>query len=117
MATHLTPEAFNSACSLMMIKAVEHRHSTVKANIAKKAAYKELKHFFSLGGNLLKVVKHESKYFFIEREVDGVSIIPKPGGTGIHITAENRHLLEGFLKHSPKPTTVVQWRQTFLGLL
>lgn len=117
MATHLTPEAFNSACALMMIKAVEHRQPTVRENIAKNKAYRELKHFASLGGNLLRVTKHETKYFIIEREIDGVSIIPKPGGTGIHITAENRHLLDGFIKHSPKPATMVQWRQTFLGLL
>lgn len=115
MATHLTPEAFNKAAALMLVRAAEHKHPTILASVARNKAMRELRHFISLGGNLLKIVKHETRYFIIEREVDGVSMIPKPGGTGVHITADNLHLLEGFVKHSPKPMTMVQWRQIFGG--
>lgn len=113
MGTHLIPEAFNKACSLMFIKVVEHRPPSTRPNIILKGAIREFSYFASMGDNFLRMKSSQTKYFIIERDSGGISIIPKPGGLGIYITKDNQHLMTQYMKHSPKPTSMTEWRRIF----
>ena len=97
----------------MFIRSVQHRPVTVRPNIHLRGALREFVHYASMGDNFFRMLKQEGKYFFIERDSGGVSIIPKPGGTGIYITKDNFHLMDQYLKHSPKPTSMGEWRKIF----
>lgn len=113
MAIHLTPEVFNKACSLMFIRSIENRPPNVRSNIHLKGALREFNYYIGMGEKFLQLLRSEGKYFSIERDSSGISIIPKPGGLGILITPDNHHLMDQYVKHSPKPTSIKEWRRIF----
>lgn len=97
----------------MFIKVVEHRPAATRPNIILKGAIREFSYFASMGDNFLRMKSSQTKYFIIERDSGGISIIPKPGGLGIYITKDNQHLMTQYMKHSPKPTSMTEWRKIF----